>query len=241
MLSQGSLLHPDPQWLQLTTWRLSGSSLATTTYLYGSSGRSRHHDDHQRAASTLPGGPSVAGAPPGTWFHHKLPFLASWNFSRQAWTTVCLQTLSGDRWLLYRQLPPVVLQTLFRTILSSGISCGVSPPVIHRFPRWDLTKVLNSLTGPPFESLRSTSLHYLSLKAEFLVAIILARRVLELVALLVRLDLCIFHSDRVMLRLDSSFVLKVNTWFHRSQELVLQNFCPDPVHHLERKWHFLDV
>lgn len=60
------------------------------------------------------------------------------------------------------------------------------PPVIHRYPTWDLTKVLLAPTGPPFEPLRDTSLHYLSLKVAFLVAITSTRRISELAALSVR-------------------------------------------------------
>lgn len=43
------------------------------------------------------------------------------------------------------------------------------------------------------------------------------------------------------LRLDPAFVPKINTPFHRTQELVLPNFCPDPTHPLERQWHRLNV
>lgn len=39
--------------------------------------------------------------------------------------------------------------------------------------------------------------------------------------------------------MDPAFIPKINSTFHRSQELVLPNFCPQ--HHLEKIWHTLDV
>lgn len=77
----------------------------------------------------------------------------------------------------------------------------------------------------PYEPLREAALSHLTCKVAFLVAITSARRVSELAALSVRSDLCIFHSDRVVLRLDPAFLPKVNTWFHRAQEIVLTNFA----------------
>ncbi|XP_013929465.1 PREDICTED: uncharacterized protein LOC106555206 [Thamnophis sirtalis] len=64
-------------------------------------------------------------------------------------------------------------------------------------------------------------------------AITSARRVSELAALSIRQDLCIFHPDKVVLRLDLAFVPKVNSVFHRTQELVLPDFCSQPSHRLE--------
>lgn len=118
---------------------------------------------------------------------------------------------------------------------------NLRPPVMHRYPTWDLTKVLNALSQCPFEPFLEASLRYLSYKVAFLVAVTSARRISELVALSIRSDLCVFHSNRVVLCLDPTFIPKINTWFHRSQELVLLNFCPRPIHRLECTWHTLDV
>ncbi|XP_053147271.1 uncharacterized protein LOC128343007 [Hemicordylus capensis] len=52
-----------------------------------------------------------------------------------------------------------------------GVS-NLAPPPIHRFPTWDLNKVLNTLTKAPFEPLSSVALRYLS-RVLFLVAITL--------------------------------------------------------------------
>ncbi|XP_060542104.1 endonuclease/exonuclease/phosphatase family domain-containing protein 1 isoform X6 [Pantherophis guttatus] len=153
--------------------------------------------------------------------------------------------------------------TLHRQIaaLSSVLTCGslsslaqhplirrflrgaknLCPPVLHRYPTWDLPLVLQSLTGPPYEPLQTASLRLLTCKVAFLVAITSARRISELAALSTRPDLCVFHTDRVVLRLDPTFVPKINSVFHRAQELILPNFCPRPSHPRERRWHALDV
>lgn len=118
---------------------------------------------------------------------------------------------------------------------------NLCPPVMHMCPTWDLSIVLDSLIGPPYEPLRTTSLRLLSCKVTFLVVNTSARRISEIAALSVRSDLCVFHADRVVLRLDPSFIPNINTTFHQMQELILPNFCPRPAHPLERCWHSLDV
>lgn len=106
----------------------------------------------------------------------------------------------------------------------------LNPPPIHRFPTWDLNKVLTALMHAPFEPLKSVPLRVLSFKVLFLVAITSARWVSELSALSIHSQLCIVHKDRVVLRPDPFFVPKINTTFHRAQELILPNFCPNPTH-----------
>lgn len=115
------------------------------------------------------------------------------------------------------------------------------PPTVHRYPSWDLPFVLQTLIEPPFEPLGSVALKYLPFKVAFLLAVTSARRVSELSALSIRKDLCVFHANTVVLRLDPAFTPKVNSLFHRAQELVLLDFCPSPRYHRERRWHKLDV
>lgn len=79
---------------------------------------------------------------------------------------------------------------------------NLRPPVVHRYPTWDLTKVLEALIRPTFEPLRTIPMQFLTWKVAFLVAITSARRISELQALSVREDLCTFHTDRVVLRFD---------------------------------------
>lgn len=59
------------------------------------------------------------------------------------------------------------------------------------------------------------------MKTIFLVAVTSARRILELSALSCRPDLCVFHSDRVVLRPDPTFIPKVLSSFHAAQEICL--------------------
>lgn len=117
---------------------------------------------------------------------------------------------------------------------------NLCPPVLHRYPSWDLSMVQNSLIGPPNEPLRLARLQLLLCKVAFLVAITSACCISEISTLSTRSDLCVFH-DGVVLRLDPTFVPKINTTFHWMQELVFPNFCPCPSHPLERRWHTLDV
>lgn len=44
-----------------------------------------------------------------------------------------------------------------------------------------------------------------------------------------------------MLRPDPSFLPKINSAFHRSQEVILPSFCTEPVHAKERSRYTLDV
>ncbi|XP_053116922.1 uncharacterized protein LOC128329542 [Hemicordylus capensis] len=57
---------------------------------------------------------------------------------------------------------------------------NLAPPVLRRFPTWDLNKVLNALPKPPFEPITTIPLKNLSYKVLFLVAITSARRVSEM-------------------------------------------------------------
>ncbi|XP_060547294.1 uncharacterized protein LOC132711713 [Pantherophis guttatus] len=73
-------------------------------------------------------------------------------------------------------------------------AANLRPPVVHRFPTWNLNKVLNALTASPFEPLREVSLRLLSFKVLFLGAITSAQRISELAALSIWGDLCVFHK-----------------------------------------------
>lgn len=118
---------------------------------------------------------------------------------------------------------------------------NLMPPAGHRYPTWELPKVLQAFSSVPFKPLRSASLRLLTCKLAFLVVITSVRHIAELAALSVREDLCVFHPNRMVLRLDPSFLPKINSLFHRAQELILPDFCPAPTHTLENKWHTLDV
>lgn len=117
----------------------------------------------------------------------------------------------------------------------------INPPPEHRFPSWRLNLVLQALCCPPFESLATCTIKVFSLKTLFLVAVTSTRRVSELRALSVNRNLCIFNADSVILRPDPVFIPKVNTHFHRAQDIIIPSFCPDPKTPRERELHYLDV
>lgn len=117
----------------------------------------------------------------------------------------------------------------------------INPAVVHRFPNWVLHIVLDGLTGPPFEPFATIPHKELTLKTLFLIVIPSARRVSEIGPLSANPNLFIFHKDRVVLHPDPAFIPKVNTLFHREQDIVLPSFCPHPKHLKEQKWHCLDA
>lgn len=55
-----------------------------------------------------------------------------------------------------------------------GVSL-ISPPTVHRFPSWELTKVLSALMGPPVEPMATIGFQELTIKTLLLVAITSAR------------------------------------------------------------------
>ena len=109
------------------------------------------------------------------------------------------------------------------------------------FPKWDLSLVLQTLTGDPFEPLKNCSLKTLTLKTIFLVAITTAKRVSEIEALSIRPPFFQVFSDRIIFRMDPGFLPKVVSRFHREQEIVLPSFCQNPTKEQEVKYHNLDV
>lgn len=121
------------------------------------------------------------------------------------------------------------------------VAVAKSRPQRHRFPTWNLGTVLRALSKQPFEPFRDIALRWVRMKTMFLVAITLARRISELGTLSCLPELCTFHKDKVVLRLDPTFVPKVASRFHVNQELSLPSFCPHPRHRLEKEWHSLGV
>ncbi|XP_048356614.1 myoD family inhibitor domain-containing protein isoform X1 [Sphaerodactylus townsendi] len=114
-------------------------------------------------------------------------------------------------------------------------------PVNHHFPTWRLHTVLHALTATPFEPIMDVPLKHLRMKVIFLVVITSARRFSELAAFSIKPPLCVFHKDKVVLCTDPAFVPKVNSTFHRRQEIFLPTFCADPKHPKEAYWHKLDI
>ena len=83
-----------------------------------------------------------------------------------------------------------------------------APRPIHRSPTWDLDKVLEYLSGPPFEPLTEASFRNKSRKALFLLAMATAKRVGELQAL----SFSVSHrGEDLVLHYDPFFLAKTET------------------------------
>ncbi|XP_069607104.1 uncharacterized protein [Ranitomeya imitator] len=121
------------------------------------------------------------------------------------------------------------------------VASRISPRPINIVPSWDLNIVLKGLTLPPFEPLSSITMDKLAWKTTFLVAITTARRVGELQALSINEPYMKILQDRLILRLDPSFLPKVVSDFHKSQEIILPSFYQEPKNEEEEHFHTLDV
>nr|XP_014437222.1 uncharacterized protein LOC106733090 [Pelodiscus sinensis] len=116
------------------------------------------------------------------------------------------------------------------------------PSVRAPYPDWNLNLVLHRLMSPPFEPLATCSLKHLSLKVTFIVAITSARRVSELRALTIEPPYLVFSHDNVRLRPHPTFLPKVVSPFHLSQEIYLAVFFSKPhASPKERVLHSLDA
>ncbi|XP_068094727.1 uncharacterized protein [Hyperolius riggenbachi] len=117
----------------------------------------------------------------------------------------------------------------------------IKPVFKSHVPPWDLNLVLQVLMSPPFEPIQEITEKLLTLKTAFLLAIATARRVGEIQAFSIAEPYCIISEDKITLKLDSTFLPKVCTSFHRSQEIFLPSFCQDPSNEKEEHFHCLDV
>lgn len=112
---------------------------------------------------------------------------------------------------------------------------------MKQFLKWDLSGVLRGMTRSLFEPIANTTVLTVTFKGVFLVAITLARRVSEPQALSVRVPYLSVFADRIILKVDTSFLPKVFSTFHCSQEIIYPSFAPDPSNRGEEAFHFLDV
>ncbi|XP_071967906.1 uncharacterized protein [Engystomops pustulosus] len=120
-------------------------------------------------------------------------------------------------------------------------SSRIHPQVLTKIPTWDLTLVLNTLSKGPFEPIGNIDIRNLTLKTVFLVAITSARRLGELQAISIQEPYLKILDDRIIITLDSAFLPKVVSNFHRNQEIILPSFCSNPTSSREAEWHTLDV
>ena len=83
-----------------------------------------------------------------------------------------------------------------------------APRPVHRSPSWDLDKVLEYLSGPPFEPLADASFRNKTRKALFLLAMATAKRVGELQAL----SISVSHwGDDLVLHYDQFFLARTES------------------------------
>lgn len=99
-----------------------------------------------------------------------------------------------------------------------------------RVPSWDLSVVLDDLTGPPFEPLVSASERILTLKTVLLLALTSLKRIRDLQAMLVSTP-CMDIAPglvKVLLCLRLGYLPKVASTSFLSQVIMLQSFFPLP-------------
>jgi hypothetical protein len=96
----------------------------------------------------------------------------------------------------------------------------------NRLPKWRLKWVLQALRRKPFEPLDPRRIDLLSYKTAFLLAITSAKRIGELQALSSNPRYLEITPGGIRLRLNPSFVPKVNKPQNREQELHFTPFCP---------------
>ena len=116
-----------------------------------------------------------------------------------------VSTIKGYRSMLSSVFKFCLLEISTSPILKDLTrSCEISAPrPVHRSPSWDLDKVLEYLSGPPFELLADASFRNKTRKALFLLAMATAKRVGELQAL----SFSVSHrGDDLVLHYDPFFL-----------------------------------
>lgn len=146
-----------------------------------------------------------------------------------------ISALTGVRWALN----PLVVQF-------QKACLKLRPPRKPSFPTWDLSTVLEVLSGEPFFPLENTSLWDLTLKVSFLIAITSAKRVSEMQALLIKEPYLMVYPDRLTLKPSDRFIPKVSSAFHFNQEidlpaLITDQGVPHPLDVKGNILHYLSV
>ena len=147
-------------------------------------------------------------------FHHRsseptIPKIAEFFTFLFKTEKAAVSTIKGYRAMLSSVfkfcLPEISTSPILKDLVRSfAIS---APRPLHRLPSWDLDKVLEYLSGPPFEPLADASFRNKTRKALFLVAMATAKRVGELQAL----SFSVSHrGDDLVLHYDPFFWQKQN-------------------------------
>ncbi|XP_039203191.1 vomeronasal type-2 receptor 26-like [Crotalus tigris] len=138
--------------------------------------------------------------------------------------TICRQVTVLATILTCDNATPLTHHPMVHSFLKGATNA--KPPTVHRYPSWDLHQVLQALVSPPLEPIATCLLKLLYMKVAFLVVVMSARRILELAALSIREDMCTFHTDRVTLRFDPSFIPKFHSFL---QSIVYNNSMGDSI------------
>ena len=148
-------------------------------------------------------------------FHHRsseptIPKIAEFLTFLFKTEKAALSTIKGYRAMLSSVfkfcLPEISSSPILKDLVRSfEIS---APRALHQSPPWDLDKVLEYLSGPPFEPLADASFRNKTRKALFLVAMATAKRVGELQAL----SFSVSHrGDDLVLHYDPFFLAKTES------------------------------
>ena len=148
-------------------------------------------------------------------FHHRsseptIPKIAEFLTFLFKTEKAAVSTIKGYRAMLSSVfkfcLPDISSSPILKDLVCSfEIS---APRPLHHSPPWDLDKVLEYLSGPPFEPLADASFRNKTRKAQFLVAMATAKRVGELQAL----SFSVSHrGDDLVLHYDPLFLAKTKS------------------------------
>ena len=99
-----------------------------------------------------------------------------------------------------------------------------APRPLHHTPPWDLDKVLEYLSGPPFEPLAEASFRNQSRKALFLLAMATARRLGELQALSFSVS---YREDDLVFHYGPFFLAKIEAVSHPLPRSVIVQSLTD--------------
>ena len=148
-------------------------------------------------------------------FHHRsseptIPKIAEFLTFLFRTEKAAVSTIKGYRAMLSSVfkfcLPEISTSPILKDLVRSfEIS---APRPVHRSPSWDLDKVLEYLSGPPFEPLADASIRNKIRKALFLLAMATAKRVGELQALSFSVSR---RGDDLVLHYDPFFLAKTES------------------------------
>ena len=158
------------------------------------------------------GNPTTGGSrsfPPSAGPEPTIPKVAEFFTFLFKTEKASVSTIKGYRSMLssvFKFCLPEILTSPILKDLTRSFEISAPRPV-HRSPSWDLDKVLEYLSGPPFEPLADASFRNKTRKALFLVAMATAKRVGELQAL----SFSVFRrGDDLVLHYDPFFWQRQN-------------------------------